>query len=175
MRQLAVFLIASAFCGGISVATASAARESALFDQFVGTWDVVYDVIDKSGSLRRSRGQVTYRSILGGLATQEVWTDTVGAKQLPYGTTIDYYDGKHRRWTQVWIYPAQGMTMSVTGSEVGRTIVLTGRDETGALQRWSIGDIEPDSYVSRFESSSDNGKTWRLFGINHVSRHKSSS
>lgn len=173
MRLLAMFLIASALCCGTSAATPAAASDHTLFDRFIGTWDVVYDVFDKSGSVRHSRGQVTYRSILSGLATQEVWTDSVGAKQLPYGTTIDYYDGKNRRWTQVWIYPAQGMTMVVTGGEVGQTIVLTGHDETGALQRWSIYDIEPDAYVSRFESSSDNGKTWRLFGINHVSRHKS--
>lgn len=173
MRHLAMFSIVLALCGGTCAASSFSTRNATLFAQFAGTWDVVYDVFDKSGRARHFRGQVTYRSILGGAAVQEIWSDTAGTEQVPYGTTIDYYDGKHRCWTQVWIYPADGTTQIVTGGEVGRSIVLTGRDETGALQRWSITDIEPETYTSRFESSSDNGKTWHLFGINHVKRRNS--
>jgi hypothetical protein len=104
---------------------------------------------------------------------QEIWTSDAHNKEpQPYGTTIDFYDGKRQRWTAVWIYPAQGMTTVVTGSEVDGRIVLTGRDEADAIQRWSINDIHTDSFVWRFESSSDEGKTWRLLGVNHMHRHR---
>jgi hypothetical protein len=104
---------------------------------------------------------------------QEIWTSDAHNKEpQPYGTTIDFYDGKRQRWTAVWIYPTQGMTTVVTGSEVDGRIVLTGRDEAGAIQRWSINDMQIDSFVWRFESSNDEGKTWRLLGVNHMHRHR---
>jgi hypothetical protein len=64
------------------------------------------------------------------------------------------------------------MTTVVTGHEVDGGIVLSGRDEAGAIQRWSINDIHTDSFVGRFESSNDEGKTWRLLGVNHMHRHR---
>ena len=147
--------------------------ESALYGRFVGTWDVSYEIYDKDGKVRPYRGQVTYSWILDGGAMQEIWTSDAHNKEpQPYGTTIDFYDGKRQRWTAVWIYPAQGMTTVVTGSEVDGRIVLTGRDEAGAIQRWSINDIQTDSFVWRFESSNDEGKTWRLLGVNHMHRHR---
>ena len=147
--------------------------ESALYRRFVGTWDVSYEIYDKDGKVRPYRGQVTYSWILDGGAMQEIWTSDAHNKEpQPYGTTIDFYDGKRQRWTAVWIYPAQGLTTVVTGSEVDGRIVLTGRDEAGAIQRWSINDIQTDSFVWRFESSNDEGKTWRLLGVNHMHRHR---
>jgi hypothetical protein len=147
--------------------------ERALYGRFVGTWDVSYEIYDKDGKVRPYRGQVTYSWILDGGTMQEIWTSDAHNKEpQPYGTTIDFYDGKRQRWTAVWIYPAQGMTTVVTGSEVDGHIVLTGRDEAGAIQRWSINDIQTDSFVWRFESSNDEGKTWRLLGVNHMHRNR---
>ncbi len=147
--------------------------ESALYGRFVGTWDVSYEIYDKDGKVRPYRGQVTYSWILDGGAMQEIWTSDAHNKEpQPYGTTIDFYDGKRQRWTAVWIYPAQGMTTVVTGSEVDGRIVLTGRDQAGAIQRWSINDIQTDSFAWRFESSNDEGKTWQLLSVNHMHRHR---
>jgi hypothetical protein len=147
--------------------------ERALYNRFVGAWDVNYEIYDKDGKLRPYRGQVTYSWILDGGAMQEVWTSDAHNKEpQPYGTTIDFYDGKRQLWTAVWIYPALGMTTVVTGREVDGGIVLTGRDEAGAIQRWSINDIQTNSFVGRFESSNDEGKTWRLLGVNHMHRHR---
>ena len=98
------------------VATGPQAKlpESALYGRFVGTWDVNYEIYDKDGKVRPYRGQVTYSWILDGGAMQEVWTSDAHNKEpQPYGTTIDFYDGKRQRWTSVWIYPAQGMTTVV--------------------------------------------------------------
>jgi hypothetical protein len=149
------------------------APESALFDRLVGTWDVSYEIYDKDGNVRRYRGQAIYTWILDGGALQEVWTSDAHNKEpQPYGTTIGFYDGKRQRWTSVWIYPAQGMTTILTGGEVDGSIVLTGPDQAGAMQRWSISDIQSDSFVGRFESSNDEGKSWRLVGVNHMHRHR---
>ena len=38
------------------------------------------------------------------------------------------------------------------------------------LTRWSFEDIEPNSFVFRDQSSSDEGKTWKLRGEYHMRR-----
>lgn len=147
------------------------AQESAFFDRLIGTWDVVYDLYDKDGKIRHVPGQVTYTWILDGGALQEIWSDVDGKTVKPYGTTISYLDEKHGRWNETWVYPEAGMTMLVSGSEMDGRMVLTGRDETGALQRWTIGAVESDAFVSRFERSQDEGKTWHILSVNHMQRH----
>jgi hypothetical protein len=50
-------------------------------------------------------------------------------------------------------------------------IVLTGRDPDGTMQRWSVDNVRADSFDWHFESSKDEGKTWRLAGVNHMHLH----
>jgi hypothetical protein len=147
--------------------------DKTFFDRLVGTWDVTYEIFDKDGKMRTYHGQVTYNWILDGQALQEVWTsDSLNKEPQPYGVAIGFHDSKRDRWTLVWIYPAQGMTLSVSGTAEGGRMVLAGRDEAGASQRWEINDIQTDSFVSHFESSTDDGKTWRALGVNHMQRHR---
>jgi len=147
--------------------------DKSFFDQFVGAWDVTYEIFDKDGKIRTYRGQVTYNWILDGQALQEIWTsDSHNKPPKPYSTAIGYHDGKRDRWTLVWIYPAQGTTLSVSGTAENGRIMLTGRDEAGANQRWEIDGIQADSFVSRFEISTEEGKTWRALGVNHMQRHR---
>ncbi len=194
MRSNALFSLVILFCGlalftenirarDTSEAVADFQQRSAgepnaqvpadsLFRRFVGTWDVAYEIYDKSGNVRRYRGQVAYRWILDGAALQEIWTsDSHNKVPQPYSTTISFHDDKRQRWSVIWIYPAQGVTNIVTGNEAGGRIVLTGADETGAMQRWTIGEFQPRSFIARFEKSEDNGKTWQLLGVNHMQRH----
>ena len=157
----------------VSHASAASAANKALFERLVGTWDVSYEIFDKDGKTRTYRGEVTYKWILDGQALQEVWTsDSLNKVPQPYSTTIGFQDGKRDRWTEVWIYPAQGMTLSVSGVAEAERIVLTGRDDAGANQRWEIDDIQADSFVYHFEISTDEGKTWRALGVNHMRRHR---
>lgn len=114
-----------------------------------------------------------YSWILGGTALQETWTCDLESKELsPLGTTIDSYDPKHQRWTAVWTYPAQGMTMIMTGGETNGSFVLTGHNESGARQRWSTSVAQTDSTVIRAESSKDEGKTWRPLGESYLHQHR---
>jgi hypothetical protein len=144
-----------------------------LFDQLVGTWDVRYEIIDKDGNVRRNRGQVQFSWILDGNALQEIWLSDSESKHLqPFGTTIDFYDRKRQRWTAVWIYPEQGVTSIMTGGEVNGSLVLTGRNESGALERWSTSVAQPNSIAVRAEVSDDEGKTWRPIGVSYLERHR---
>jgi hypothetical protein len=146
---------------------------NALFDQLIGTWDVRYENFDKDGKVRRDRGQVRYSWILGGKALQEIWSSaSESADSQPFGTTIDFYDLKRQRWTAVWIYPAQGMTSMMSGGEVNGSFVLTGRNESGSLERWSTSVTSPDSIAVRADVSDDDGKTWRPMGVSYLQRHR---
>ncbi len=148
------------------------ASDSALFGRFIGVWDVSYDTYNKDGSVRRNQGQVTYGWILDGQGLQEIWTSDAHNKEpKPFGLSIIFYDSKRQHWTEVWMYPAQGMTTIMTGGEVDGRIVLIGHDDAGAMLRWSFNDIQTNSFVWRGEISKDEGKTWKLQGENHIRRH----
>ena len=190
MRPQIPFLIASLLCSpgafpgehdgvGLPVSgaphqeTAAIGQERALFDRLIGTWDVGYEIYDKDGNVRLYRGGVTYAWILDGGALQEIWTSDAHDKEpQPYGTTISFYDSKRLRWTAIWIYPAQAMSLIVSGNAVDGGIELTGHDAAGAIQRWLLNDFQGDSFTARFDTSNDEGKTWRLLGVNHMRRHR---
>ena len=187
MRPQIPFLIASLFCSpgafpgehdgaGSPVSGAphqAIGQERALFDRLIGTWDVSYEIYDKDGKVRLYRGGVTYAWILDGGALQEIWTSDAHDKEpQPYGTTISFYDSKRQRWTAIWIYPAQAMSLIVSGNAVDGGIELTGHDAAGAIQRWLLNDFQADSFTGRFDTSNDEGKTWRLLGVNHMRRHR---
>jgi hypothetical protein len=177
---MAIGFTASAGCqtatsgkaGSVTDRPAEASQKS-LFDRLVGTWDVDYEIYGQDGSVRRYKGQAVYSWILDGSAVQEIWTsDAHNKTPQPYSTTIDFYDKKRQSWTVVWIYPAQGVTTIVTGGETDGRILFTGHDQAGAMQRWSATDIQPDSFLWRYESSKDEGKSWQLLGVNHMHRHR---
>ena len=185
MRPLMLFFAGSLLCSpglcadqpGLrqlaAVAPQAKAPENPFFDRLIGTWDVVYDIYDKDGGRRTYGGQVTYGWILDGAALQEIWTSDAHDKiPQPYGTSIGFHDSKRQNWTQTWIYPAQGMILTVSGGAADGGLLLTGRDAEGATQRWAIHDIQADSFEARYEISDDEGKTWRLLGVNHMQRHR---
>lgn len=176
MRALSLFLIASLLSSVVLAAGTPPTPEVGVpdktrFDSMIGTWDVIYVIYDKDGKVRRLPGQVTYSWILDGGALQEVWSDVDGKQVKPYATTIGYQDVKHQRWAEVWVYPEAGMPTVVSGGEVGGRLVLSGYDPDGVLQRWAIDRVQGDAFDARYESSADEGKTWRLVGVNHMRRH----
>jgi hypothetical protein len=152
---------------------AAQAAQNPLFDLLVGTWDVRYEFTDKAGKAQTSHGQVHYSWILDGKALQEIWTSDWESKDLrPYGTTINFYDAKRQHWTAVWIYPASSMTQIMSGGDVNGAWVLTGRNEGGALERWTTTSNGRDNVVVRAEISNDDGKSWRSAGASHLQRHR---
>ena len=180
MRRLTPALLISLLCNAGAFAIENPVKSSAeiprnaLFDQLIGTWDVPYEYLDKKGNPKSNQGQVHYAWILVGKALQEIWSSNSDTKDLlPFGTMIDFYDLKHQRWTAVWIYPAEGMTMIMTGGKVNGSLVLSGHDQSGALQRWSTSGVgQRDSIVVRAEISNDDGKTWLPMEVSYLRRHQ---
>lgn len=160
---------------GLLLAAPAAKTQSegtrSLLDRLDGTWDVVYEIYTKDGGVRLYHGQAIYRRILDGGALEEIWTsDAKGSEAKPYSTTIGFRDAQSGIWTAVSIYPAKASVRTVSGDADGR-MVLIGRDPDGTVQRWSVTDVQRDSFDWRFDSSGDEGKTWRVLGINHMHRH----
>jgi hypothetical protein len=171
MKNVIAVMLASLGCVGLAVPDAQGSGIS-FFERLSGTWDVTYEIYDKDGTIRPYHGQAIYNRILDGAALQEIWTSDIHNKiPQPYGTTIGFPDSTGKRWTAVWIFPAKGYTTTVSGEEKEGSIVLTGRDDDGTLQRWSIDHVEADSFLYHFEDSKDAGNTWRLVGLNRMHRH----
>jgi hypothetical protein len=65
--------------------------------------------------------------------------------------------------------PKERMTMIMTGGEMNGGFVLSGHDQSGALQRWSTTSAgQRDSIVVRAEISNDESKTWQRMGVSHL-------
>ena len=63
--------------------------------------------------------------------------------------------------------------MMMASGEVNGSFVLSGRNQTGALQRWSTtGARQRGSIVVRAEISNDDGKTWLPMGMSYLPRHQ---
>ena len=147
--------------------------EARVFDRFVGTWECDYVHYEKDGSVTRYPGEVIFGWIIDGRALQDIWiwyekgrsTDDRGI-----GTTLRIFDPKSGQWRIVWVAPAAGIVKTLSGGAVGDRIVLEGRADDGSSLRWSFNDIRNDSFVWRGETSSDEGKTWRLTAEYHMRR-----
>lgn len=77
------------------------------------------------------------------------------------GTTIRFFDPQMGTWRIVWIEPAAGAVIQLTGGEVDGRIVLTGHDADQSKLRWSFNDIGTTAFEWRGERSRDGGQTWR--------------
>ena len=63
------------------------------FDFWIGDWDV----IDQSTG--QTAGKNSIRSVEGGCALEERWTNTAGVT----GRSLNYYNPVKREWRQVWV------------------------------------------------------------------------
>jgi hypothetical protein len=137
----------------------------ALFGQFIGDWDVIENrYLRDDGTWSKERGRIHWRWILEGRATQDVWAsiDEETEKEMPWGTTVRFYDPKIGAWRSTWISPRQGAVAAFIGRKVGREIVLERRNEEGCLVKWIFSGISRDSFRWHAEESRDGGKTWTL-------------
>ena len=82
-------------------------------------------------------------------------------EEIPWGTTVRFYDPKIDAWRSTWISPRQGVVKEFIGKMVGEEIVLERKSEEGYLVKWIFSEISTDSFRWRAEESRD-GKTWIL-------------
>jgi hypothetical protein len=136
----------------------------ALFGQFVGDWDILENrYLQDDGTWSKERGRIHWRWILEGRALQDVWSsiDEETGKEIPWGTTVRFYDPKIEAWRSTWISPRQGAVKAFVGKKVGEEIVLERKSEEGYLVKWIFSDISRDSFKWRAEENRD-GQRWTL-------------
>jgi catechol 2,3-dioxygenase-like lactoylglutathione lyase family enzyme len=146
------------------------AEKMGLYGWLVGGWemDAVYHPVE--GSTRRSRGEIHFGWVLAGRAIQDVWIVPPRDQQPAeapawgdfYGTTLRVYDPGLDAWHILWIDPVKQFYTRQIGRARGSDIVQEGKDDTGAMVRWSFTDITPDSFHWLGERSQDGGASWRL-------------
>jgi len=148
-----------------------------VFDRLIGTWDVDYADISTDGTVTRHTGKLVVGWVMDGRVIQDLWiVDPYGFRQeREVYTDLRYFDAKTKTWPATFIDPEHVSVARFTaGTADGNGIVLNTPDIGGADTRWSFNDIGPASFVFRDEVSHDGGRTWRLRGEDHMTRHSAS-
>lgn len=135
-----------------------------LFGQFIGDWEIVEDRFPRDdGSTEIHKGELHWRWILEGMATQDVWMwfDAEQKRVAPVGTTLRFPNGDGT-WQSIWIVPMRKQVRTFTAhGEEGR-IVLEGTTDQGHAERWMFHDIQQDSFRWKAEEFHDSKGSWKL-------------
>jgi hypothetical protein len=104
---------------------------------------------------------------------QDVWTSIDGksGEEIPWGTTIRFYDPKIDAWRSTWVSPRQGAVKTFIGRKVGEKVVLERRNEDGHSVRWVFSEISQDSFRWHSEESLD-GESWAVREAMRVRRRQ---
>lgn len=128
--------------------------ENRQFDFWVGEWEVQ----DPKGN---RAGESSIKSILGGCAILESWRGARGAN----GTSVNAYDASRGVWHQTWV-DDQGGLLQLEGRGADGRMVLEGqkaRREGGpSRERITWEKKGADRVRQLWESSTDDGKTWKV-------------
>jgi hypothetical protein len=124
------------------------------FDFWVGEWEVQ----DPKGN---RAGENSIKSILGGCVILESWRGARGAN----GTSVNTFDASRGVWHQTWV-DDQGGLLQLEGHATDGRMVLEGQKtrREGGLSRERITweRRSPDRVRQLWESSTDEGKTWKV-------------
>lgn len=128
------------------------------FDFWLGTWDLEWT--DAKG--QKLTGTNTINKILNDCVIEENFS-TRG--ENPYlGKSHSLFDSKTGKWKQTWV-DSGGSYLDFTGEFKNGKMTLSREmiDKEGKkiMQRMVFSDIRKDSLVWDWESSDDNGKTWK--------------
>lgn len=138
-----------------------AGPDSALFDFWIGTWDVSWveaDSVRGSGTNRIER-------VLGGRVLQENFEVAAGSMQGFQGKSWSVPDAASGRWRQTWVDNQGGYLDFVGRAEGDRRIFereFTDRQGKPRRQRMVFHDIQADRLIWDWERSLDGGNTWEL-------------
>ena len=128
--------------------------ENRQFDFWVGEWDVLNPKGDPAG-------QNSITSILGGCVIHESWRGKGGLN----GTSVNAYDASRGIWHQTWVDDKGGL-LQLDGRFADGRMVLEGRKalkEGGeSRERITWEKKTPDRVRQLWESSTDEGKTWKV-------------
>jgi len=119
------------------------------FDFWVGNWEVV----DTGGSKIIALARI--EPILRGCVLRENYQPVGG----PGGQSLTIYDRSRDRWHQTWV-TATGTLLEIEGGLENGAIILSGRNQAGALVRgvWKPVNGEVRETAT---TSTDGGRSWR--------------
>jgi hypothetical protein len=128
------------------------------FDFWIGKWKVEW----KNQDSTTSEGINIVNSILDGCVIEENFDGNPGMNFR--GKSLSVYSHNLKTWQQTWV-DTEGFYMLFTGGIQDEKMILSRTVETtkGRLsQRMIFYNIQNDSFDWNWESSTDNGKNWKL-------------
>lgn len=132
------------------------------FDFWVGEWDVTWNDTVK-GTNNITKG-------LGNCVIQENFSDP---SNNFFGKSFSVYNPDKKQWEQTWV-DNEGSYMAFTGEfKDGRMILsrsFTNKKGKQVIQRMVFFNIKLGSLDWSWESSSDDGKTWKQNWLIHYKR-----
>jgi hypothetical protein len=126
--------------------TASEYRE---FDFWVGDWNV-FDI----GNPRKV-ADAQVEAILDGCVLREDYRGADGHK----GQSFTIYDAARKVWHQTWV-TNRGELLQIEGKVENGEMILTGRNQQGALVRGTWRPVNRDVRETAV-TSTDDGRTWQ--------------
>ncbi len=147
----------------------SLSDSASLYGWLVGCWRVRVVDYHEDGTKFETEGEWHFRWVMEGRAIQDVLIVPARKLRSPqpskernrYGTTMRIYDPSIDAWRITWINPVTTTINHLIGKKVNDDIIHEGKDNDGALIRWSFREIHDDSFHWIGETSKDEGKTWQ--------------
>ncbi|TXC75570.1 hypothetical protein [Luteibaculum oceani] len=134
-----------------------------LLDFWVGDWALSWGD-NKVGTNKIEK-------ILGGCVIEENFKGDPGIPNY-YGKSVSSYDATDGKWKQVWVDNAGGW-LDFVGAKVGDEVHFsreTRKNGVKILQRMRFYNINFRSFDWSWESSDNNGQTWKVEWAIHYER-----
>ena len=145
-------------------------KEAKQFDFWIGTWDLEWT--DAQG--KPQKGTNTIRKILNDCVIEENFNG--GGSPAYLGKSHSMFDAQSGKWKQTWVDNA-GAYLDFTGELADGKMILQREfiSEAGKkiMQRMTFYNIQKDSLEWVWESSQDEGKTWKVNWKLNYKRQKS--
>jgi hypothetical protein len=175
--QLCFPTIALAVLSVVGARADSPRPNESAFDFWIGTWEAHGRQRVARNSERWVEGTAVNRisAILGGRVIEERF-DGSRLPQPLQGMSVSVYDPSSKKWKQTWV-DDQGSYLDFVGEFVAGKMILSRTANVqgrSILQRMVFEDIKPDRFVWRWQSSTDQGRNWRLLWELHYKRLSSS-
>lgn len=132
------------------------------FDFWVGEWELRWT--DNEGN--EGRGVNVIEKILDGKVIQEHFESTAGKQKGYKGTSVSVYNPQRKSWHQAWA-DNRGGYINLKGSFEGNKRIFQTGPRSGPqggtiISRMVFYDITGNSFTWDWESSTDEGQTWKL-------------
>ncbi|MCZ6704212.1 MAG: DUF1579 family protein [Ignavibacteria bacterium] len=140
--------------------------EASQFNFWVGKWKVEWQNTDST----KAEGMNVIQTILGGCVIEENFDGNPGVDFI--GKSFSVYNPAEKIWQQTWV-DDQGGYMVFTGRMENNKMILSrkiSRNNKELIQRMVFYNISKNDFDWNWESSEDNGKTWKLNWKIHYTR-----